>query len=111
MARSFLYCRWRKLPDFSLGANFFRGSCHSGASRLVISVQPKPRSMDMTQVTDPFAAAREVSERPVGRIAGEGSKPGPATEETSLGNAIADAQLFATRSDVHTSELQSLMRI
>ncbi|KUO49705.1 MAG: bifunctional metallophosphatase/5'-nucleotidase [Sphingomonadales bacterium BRH_c42] len=43
------------------------------------------------------AAAREVSERPVGRIAGEGSKPGPATEETSLGNAIADAQLFATR--------------
>src|SRR3546814_9899685 len=60
MARPFLYCRWRKLPDFSLGANFFRGSCHSGASRLVISVQPKPRSMDMTQVTDPFAAAPQL---------------------------------------------------
>lgn len=43
------------------------------------------------------AAAREVSERPVGQIAGQGRKPGPATEETSLGNAIADAQLFATR--------------
>lgn len=42
------------------------------------------------------AAAREVAERPVGRIAGDGRKPGPATEETSLGNAIADAQLFAT---------------
>ena len=42
-------------------------------------------------------AARDVAGRPVGRIAGEGRKPGPATEETSLGNAIADAQLFATR--------------
>src|SRR3546814_15106110 len=60
MARPFLYCRWRKLPDFSLGANFFRGSCPSGASRLVISVQPKPRSMDMTQVTDPFADAPQL---------------------------------------------------
>lgn len=50
-----------------------------------------------TYVERHAAAAREVSERPVGRIAGEGRKPGPATEETSLGNAIADAQLFATR--------------
>lgn len=50
-----------------------------------------------TYVERHAAAAREVSERPVGPIAGEGRKPGPATEETSLGNAIADAQLFATR--------------
>jgi 5'-nucleotidase len=42
-------------------------------------------------------ASREAATRPVGRIAGNGRDPGPATEETSLGNAIADAQLFATR--------------
>jgi len=42
-------------------------------------------------------ASREAATRPVGRISGDGRDPGPATEETSLGNAIADAQLFATR--------------
>ena len=42
-------------------------------------------------------ASRLASERPVGRIIGDGRDPGPATEETSLGNAIADAQLLGTR--------------
>ncbi len=42
-------------------------------------------------------AARAASERPVGRITGDGRKGGPATEETPLGNMIADAQLAATR--------------
>ena len=42
-------------------------------------------------------AAREASTRPVGRISGPAPDPGPATEETQLGNLIADAQLFATR--------------
>jgi 5'-nucleotidase len=41
-------------------------------------------------------AAREASERPVGRISGAAEKGG-STEETALGNMIADAQLFATR--------------
>lgn len=41
-------------------------------------------------------AAREAGERPVGRISGEADKQG-ATDETALGNLIADAQLFATR--------------
>jgi len=41
-------------------------------------------------------AAREASERPVGRISG-GAEKGGSTEETQLGNLIADAQLFATR--------------
>ena len=43
------------------------------------------------------AAASEAAERPVGRISGEARDPGPATEETQLGNLIADAQLFGTR--------------
>ena len=43
------------------------------------------------------AATKSLAERPVGRISGDGRDPGPATEETSLGNAIADAQLAATR--------------
>lgn len=42
-------------------------------------------------------AARTEAERPVGRISGDGRKPGPATEETPLGNLIADGQLAATR--------------
>mgnify|MGYP003504636303 CR=1 FL=1 len=33
-----------------------------------------------------------------GRISGDGRKPGPATEETPLGNLIADGQLAMTRS-------------
>lgn len=43
------------------------------------------------------AASRGAAERPVGRIGGDARKPGSATEETPLGNAIADAQLQATR--------------
>lgn len=43
------------------------------------------------------AASQAAAERPVGRISGDAHDPGPATEETSLGNAIADAQLYATR--------------
>lgn len=42
-------------------------------------------------------AAQEAEMRPVGRISGPAPDPGPATEETALGNLIADAQLFATR--------------
>ena len=42
-------------------------------------------------------SARSASDRPVGRISGDGRKPGPATEETPLGNMIADGQLAATR--------------
>lgn len=42
-------------------------------------------------------AARGESERPVGRISGDGRKGG-SSEETPLGNLIADAQLAATRS-------------
>ncbi len=41
-------------------------------------------------------AAREASERPVGRVSGAAEKGG-STEESALGNLIADAQLFATR--------------
>ncbi|WP_428028390.1 bifunctional metallophosphatase/5'-nucleotidase [Altererythrobacter sp.] len=43
------------------------------------------------------AASRAASNRPVGKVSGDGRFRGPATEETPLGNAIADAQLFATR--------------
>ncbi len=43
------------------------------------------------------AASKEAAERPVGRISGAARDPGPATEETQLGNLIADAQLFGTR--------------
>ena len=43
------------------------------------------------------AAAHAAESRPVGRISGPAPDPGPATEETALGNLIADAQLFATR--------------
>lgn len=43
------------------------------------------------------AASREAANRPVGRVTGDPRDPGPATEETPLGNAIADAQLLATR--------------
>ncbi|WP_128891220.1 bifunctional UDP-sugar hydrolase/5'-nucleotidase [Erythrobacter sp. HKB08] len=42
-------------------------------------------------------ASRAASERAVGRISGPAPDPGPSTEETQLGNLIADAQLFATR--------------
>lgn len=45
-----------------------------------------------------YAQAAEAEEtRAVGRISGPAPDPGPATEETQLGNLIADAQLFATR--------------
>jgi len=45
-----------------------------------------------------YAKAAQAAEmRPVGRISGPAPDPGPATEETALGNLIADAQLFATR--------------
>lgn len=50
-----------------------------------------------THVSRYVAASQAAAERPVGRISGDAHDPGPATEETSLGNAIADAQLFATR--------------
>lgn len=43
------------------------------------------------------AAARDASLRPIGKISGEAKDPGPSTEETPLGNLIADAQLFSTR--------------
>ncbi|WP_232843126.1 bifunctional metallophosphatase/5'-nucleotidase [Allopontixanthobacter confluentis] len=43
------------------------------------------------------AASREAAQRPVGKVSGSAADPGPATEETQLGNLIADAQLFATR--------------
>lgn len=42
-------------------------------------------------------AARAEAERPVGRVSGDGRKGG-GTEETPLGNLIADGQLAATRS-------------
>ncbi|MXO63297.1 bifunctional metallophosphatase/5'-nucleotidase [Qipengyuania oceanensis] len=44
------------------------------------------------------AAASDAANRPVGKLAGQAGKPGPATEETKLGNLIADGQLAATRS-------------
>lgn len=43
------------------------------------------------------AASDAASNRAVGKVTGDTHDPGPATEETSLGNAIADAQLAATR--------------
>lgn len=42
-------------------------------------------------------ASRAAAGRPVGRVTGDPRDPGPATEETPLGNAIADAQLLATQ--------------
>lgn len=41
-------------------------------------------------------AARDRSERVVGRIAGDARRPATASSETGLGNLIADAQLHAT---------------
>jgi len=43
------------------------------------------------------SASLEAAQRPVGKISGEAKDPGPATEETQLGNLIADGQLFGTR--------------
>ena len=42
------------------------------------------------------AASRQAASRPVGRISGPADKKG-GTDETALGNLIADAQLFATQ--------------
>ena len=42
-------------------------------------------------------ASRAAAQRPVGRVSGDGRKPGLDTEETPLGNMIADGQLAATR--------------
>ena len=42
-------------------------------------------------------ASSEAADRPVGKVSGAAAKPGPATEETRLGNLIADGQLSATR--------------
>lgn len=42
-------------------------------------------------------ASREAAKRVVGRISGPAPKPGPATEETALGNLLADAHLHGTR--------------
>ncbi|MBB3034119.1 bifunctional metallophosphatase/5'-nucleotidase [Alteriqipengyuania lutimaris] len=58
-----------------------------------------PRS-DLIEYVARYADAASAAERrPVGRILGNGAAPGPATEETQLGNLIADAQLFATREE------------
>lgn len=57
--------------------------------------QPDP---ELTAYVTRYAlAAQQAEMRPVGRISGAAPDPGPATEETALGNLIADAQLFATR--------------
>lgn len=42
-------------------------------------------------------ASRAAAQRPVGRVSGDGRKPEIDTEETPLGNMIADGQLAATR--------------
>ena len=42
------------------------------------------------------SASSEAAQRPVGKIPAPADDPGPATEETALGNLIADAQLFGT---------------
>lgn len=42
-------------------------------------------------------ASREAADRKVGVVSGPAPKGGPATEESELGNLIADAQLAATR--------------
>ncbi|MFZ9396546.1 MAG: bifunctional metallophosphatase/5'-nucleotidase, partial [Erythrobacter sp.] len=42
-------------------------------------------------------AVRGAASRPVGRIGGQSPRPVLATEESGIGNAIADAQLWATR--------------
>ena len=56
-----------------------------------------PRS-DLAEYVARYSnAASAAEQRPVGRISGNPTAPGPATEETQLGNFIADAQLFATR--------------
>jgi len=56
-----------------------------------------PRN-DLTEYVARYSnAASAAEQRPVGRISGNPAAPGPATEETQLGNFIADAQLFATR--------------
>ncbi len=66
-------------------------------------VPPNPRYDQLAPDTEVAAyvmryvdAAREASERPVGRVSGPAEKGG-STEESALGNLIADAQLFATR--------------
>ena len=43
------------------------------------------------------AAAADAALRPIGKISGEAKRHGPATEETQLGNLIADGQLAATQ--------------
>ncbi|QYU66108.1 bifunctional metallophosphatase/5'-nucleotidase [Leptolyngbya sp. 15MV] len=74
-----------------------------GTDREGNPVAPNPRYAQRTpnpEVTAYVAryveAAREASERPVGRVSGPAEKGG-STEESALGNLIADAQLFATR--------------
>lgn len=42
-------------------------------------------------------ASREAADRTVGKISGPAPKAGPSTEESQLGNLIADAQLAGTR--------------
>lgn len=74
-----------------------------GTDRAGNAVSPNPRYAQVApnpEVTAYVAryveAAREASERPVGRVSGPAEKGG-STEESALGNLIADAQLFATR--------------
>ena len=61
-----------------------------------IYAQVAPNSEVSAYVARYVEAAREASERPVGRVSGPAEKGG-STEESALGNLIADAQLFATR--------------
>ncbi len=68
---------------------------HGNATNAGAGLQPDPEVA--AYVARHVEAARSASARPVGRISGDAHGPGPATEETSLGNAIADAQLWATR--------------
>lgn len=61
--------------------------------------QVSPDAEVAAYVAQYVEAASDVAARPVGKISGPAPKPGPATEETQLGNLIADAQLAATRAN------------
>lgn len=68
----------------------------------LVTVKPEfetfaPRADVAAYVSRYTEAVRVQKERPVGRVSASAGKPGLATQESQLGNLVADAQLAATR--------------
>ena len=97
----------RPIGRWLTSARLRSSSAEAGAATDPALATFEPNAGIAAYVARYAAAAHEAESRPVGKISGPAPDPGPATEETALGNLIADAQLFATR-DAGTTDVKEV---